>query len=111
MSEHFKIVWTRAARVDLDQLIDYVANEAGVDRAIALYEKTRDKVDSLCHLPRRGRIVPELERIAVAEFREILIDRHRIIFRIDGGKIVLIGILDGRRDLEAILVDRAFRVG
>ena len=111
MTERFRIIWTRAARVDLDQLVDYVAIDAGIDRAIALYEKIREKVDSLSHLPRRGRIVPELERIAVAEFRELLTGRFRIIFRIDGRKVVLIGILDGRRDLEAILVDRAFRVG
>ena len=111
MVERFKIVWTRAATVDLDQIIDYVASDAGVDRALKLYENIREKVDSLTSLPQRGRIVPELESIAIAEFREIFMDRFRIIFRIDSKKVVLIGILDGRRDLEAILVDRAFRVG
>lgn len=111
MPDRFKIVWTRAATVDLDQIIDYVAQDAGVDRALRLYEKIRDKVDSLYQLPRRGRIVPELESIAVSEFRELLPDRYRIVYRIDGKKVVLVGIFDGRRDLEAILVDRALRVG
>lgn len=111
MPDRFRVVWTRASIVDLDQIIDYVALDAGIDRALRLYEKIRDKVESLSQFPRRGRIVPELETIAVLEFREILMDRYRIVFRIDGKKVVLVGILDGRRDLEAILVDRAFRVG
>jgi toxin ParE1/3/4 len=109
--DRFTIVWTRAAIVDLDRIIEYLAVDAGVDRALRLYEKVRDRIDSLSHLPRRGRIVPELESIAVLEFREILMDKYRIVFRIDGTKVVLVGIFDGRRDLEAILVDRALRVG
>lgn len=111
MSKRFKIVWTRAATVDLDQIIEFVALEAGVDRALKLYEKIRDKIDTLSQFPRRGRTVPELESIAVFEFRELLMNPYRIIFRIDDGNVALVGILDGRRDLEAILVDRAFRVG
>ena len=109
--DRFKVVWTRAATIDLDQIIDYIALDAGVDRALRLYGKVRDKIDSLSRLPRRGRIVPELESISVLEFREILMDHYRIIFRIDGKKVVLVGVFDGRRDLEAILVDRALRVG
>jgi toxin ParE1/3/4 len=103
--ERFRIIWSRAAVVDLDLIIDYVAEDAGVDRALHLYQKIRDKVESLSHLPRRGRIVPELESVAVSEFREILMDRYRIIFRIDGKKVILVAIFDGRRDLEGILVD------
>ena len=111
MPDRFRIVWTRASIVDLDQIIDYVALDSGVDHALGLYEKIRDKIDSLSRLPRRGRIVPELESISVLEFREILMDRYRIIFRIDDKKVVLVGVFDGRRDLEAILVDRALRAG
>ncbi len=110
MAEQFEIVWTRAATVDLDRIFEYVADNSGFERAFALYEKIRGHITTLTTLPRRGRIVPELRDIAVREFRELLIRPYRIIFRLDGRKVVLVGILDGRRDLESILVDRALRI-
>lgn len=109
MAKRYKVVWSRSAIRDLDAIVDYVAADSGVDRALALYERIRDQIDALSRFPRRARIVPELEQIAVGEFREILLRPYRILFRLDGSHVVLVGVLDGRRDLEAILVDRALR--
>lgn len=109
MGEGYKVVWSSTALSDLDATIDYVAADSGVDRALKLYEKVRDQIDSLSAHPRRARVVPELERIAVGEFRELLLNPYRILFRLDRRKVVLVGVLDGRRDLEGVLVDRALR--
>jgi len=37
VAELFKIVWTRAATVDLDQIFEYVAADSGFERAFRLY--------------------------------------------------------------------------
>lgn len=107
MTEHYKIIWSRSALSDLDGIIDYVAADSSVDRALALYEKIHDQIGTLAAHPRRARVVPELERIAIREFRELQLKPYRILFRVDRSNVVLVGVLDGRRDLEAILVDRA----
>ncbi len=109
MAERFGVIWSRSAIRDLDTILDFVAADSGTDRAVALYERIRGQIEILSSYPRRARVVPELEQIAVGEFRELLFHPYRILFRLDGSKVVLVGILDSRRDLEAILVDRALR--
>lgn len=106
----FEITWTRAAITDLDLIIEYVAQSSGHGRAVKLYEKLRGTVDNLRKLPDRGRVVPELSLVAIREFREVIDRPYRIVFRIDENKIILVGILDARRDLESLLVDRALRL-
>jgi toxin ParE1/3/4 len=110
VNDVFEIVWTRAALVDLDEIFEYVSDHSGSQRAQKLYTELRSKATSLTELPHRGRLVLELKRIAVYEFREILVGRYRIVYLIDENKVVLVGILDDRRDLGAILVDRSLRV-
>lgn len=109
MAERFRVVWSQTAREDLEAILEYVAGHDGPDRAIALYEVLRDKIGHLVHFPRRGRIVPELKRIGLVEFRELLVEPYRVFFRLDGRTIVLLGVLDGRRDLGELLVERVLR--
>lgn len=78
-----------------------------VNSALSIYEKLTGRIESLARVPRRCRIVPELKEIGVTVFRELLVSRYRICFRIDGKKVILVGVLDSRRDLQEILIDRA----
>lgn len=102
-----EIIWTRAAVTDLDLIIDYVAHHSSPARAADLYEKLHSAIDTLCTLPLRGRVVPELGLLGIREFRELIQRPYRIVFRPHQHNIVLVGILDARRDLESLLVDRA----
>ncbi len=107
MPETFDVLWTPSAVSDLDEILDYLAQEAGIDRALGLYEKVRRQVGSLTRLPRRCRYVPELKALGLSEFREAIVPPHRIFFRLVESRVILLGILDSRRDLEEILIQRA----
>jgi toxin ParE1/3/4 len=103
----YEVIWTDTAVRDLDCILEYVTARDSVGAAIHLYEKLTERIDGLSTTPARCRVVPEVREIGVAEFRELLVGPYRIPFRIAENKVVLVGVLDGRRDLEEILIERA----
>jgi plasmid stabilization system protein ParE len=107
VSETFDVLWTPSAVSDLDEILDYLDEEAGIDRALEVYARVRGQVSSLSRLPRRCRYVPELKALGLTEFREAIVPPHRIFFRLVEQRVILLGVLDGRRDLEEILIQRA----
>jgi toxin ParE1/3/4 len=58
------------------------------------------------HLPERGRIVPELREQGIILYREIILAPWRVIYRIVGQTVYVLAVLDARRNLEDILLDR-----
>lgn len=109
MSQRFAIVWTDTARNDLLAIIDYLVDRDGVDAAEAVYDKIVDGVRGLETMPRRCRIVPELEAEGIAAYRELLVGLYRVMFSIRDSTVVVLTALDGRRDLTGLLVERALR--
>ena len=107
MSEVYDVTWTRAAVRDLDEILEYIAAERGVDQALQLYETLRHSIASLATMPRRSRQVPELHDVGLFEYREIIERPYRLVFRIADREVVILAILDSRRDLEELLVQRA----
>ena len=107
MPEVFEITWVRTAVRDLDEILEYIAAERGVDQALHLYESLRHSIASLATMPRRCRQVPELPDIGLFEYREIIERPYRLVFRISDQEVVILAILDSRRDLEELLVQRA----
>jgi plasmid stabilization system protein ParE len=61
---------------------------------------------ALQSLPERGRVVPELRRIGVLSYREVISRPWRIIYTITGGQVWIMAVLDGRRELAALLFER-----
>lgn len=109
MTDPYEVVWGRSALRDLDEILEHIATDVnrGVDQALSTYEKVRSRVSTLKRYPRRCRRVPELDRLGLREFRELIVNPFRIVFRLTEGEVRLIGVLDSRRDLEELLVYRA----
>jgi toxin ParE1/3/4 len=109
VADRFAVRWSRTAEQDLTAILEYIAREDGVDRAVRLYDDVRMRVATLTSMPRRARVVPELQAIGLEEFRELLAGPYRIFFRIDHRTVILLGVVDGRRDLAELLIERALR--
>lgn len=106
MTETYDVVWSRLAVRDLDQILDYLSEEASIDRALAVYEQVRQRISTLKRHPRRCRVVPELRDLGLTDFRESILAPYRIVFRLHDQALVLVAIVDSRRNLEELLVER-----
>ena len=102
----YSVVWTEVAARDVERLATYLLDEAPL-RAEQILERIMSRGESLEILPERGRTPPELRTIGDRTWREIQEPPWRIIYRITARKTVEIhGVLDGRRSLEDILMER-----
>ena len=67
------------------------------------------RVAALQRMPERGRVVPELAAMGVHLYRELVVAPWRIIYRISGRTAYVLAVVDGRRNLEDVLLDRLVR--
>ncbi len=105
-----RLRWSEAAAVDLEEIATYVAADSPVD-AHKLVAKLKAKTDSLVRMPGRGRVVPELAYFGIRTWRELVVRPYRIIYRMGAGTVYVMAVLDGRRDLRDILLERLLRTG
>ena len=59
--------------------------------------------------PDRGRIVPELRIVDIFLYRELIEKPWRIIYRHDDKRVYVMAVLDSRRDLTSLLLERLTR--
>ncbi len=102
------ILWTKPALDDLDEIISYTALNS-VDTALEQYERIKDESVRLGNFPKRGRIIPELQHENLTKFREIIINPWRMMYRVEDSKILILAVIDGRRNIEEILMKRQLR--
>lgn len=101
-----RVVWSHAAVRDYEAILDYVAEGDGVAFAERLHAKVHPAIAALSTHPERCRIVPELQQLGVTVYRELVVPPYRVPFRIRGRDVVVLAVLDGRRDLEDVLLRR-----
>ncbi|MCP4683323.1 MAG: type II toxin-antitoxin system RelE/ParE family toxin, partial [Desulfobacterales bacterium] len=90
---------------DLKEIIDYIAIDSPVN-ALKIFQKIKKDASSLYTMPERCRIVPELKEQGIMQYRELIIKPWRIIFRIVEKKVYVLSVLDSRRNIEDILLER-----
>ena len=100
--------WSDGAFGDLQAIVEFIA----IDRPVAAKEtlrKIRDKSESLRFAAEKGRIVPELERQGIREYRELVISVWRVVYRITPGSVDVLLVVDSRRNVEDVLLMRLSR--
>ena len=104
----FEVLWTDEARLDLRRIAAFIAEESP-----ALARAVVDKVEHRCHalvaFPERGRVVPELRALDVLVYRELVEGPWRIVYRYEAGRVYVTAVLDARRDLSSLLLERLVR--
>ena len=111
MTARWSVVWSDGAREDLLDITEYVARHEGVGTADALRERIVRAVRGPESMPRRCRAVPELEAEGIVGYRELLVGPYRAAFALRDRDVVVLTVVDGRRDLVELLVERALRRG
>ena len=101
-----EVLLTAGAEQDLKSIHDYIAAADSPERADYVIEQLLDCVTKLAHLPERGSYPQELAALGIREYRQTAFKPYRVIYRILDGKVVVYLIVDGRRDLQAVLSRR-----
>jgi len=102
MSESYRIRWTANAKADLPNIVGYIKEESA-DAAKNVYNRLREKAQSIKLFPLRGRVVPELHKEGIILYREIVTPPYRIIYKIENDTIYIMAIFDSRQNVEEIL--------
>ncbi|HEY1137787.1 MAG TPA: type II toxin-antitoxin system RelE/ParE family toxin [Xanthomonadaceae bacterium] len=103
------VLWTQTALSDLTAIIDHIAAE-NPNAALDVLQRLQARAEALADLAPRGRVVPELRDIGVNQYRELIERPWRLVYRTDGARTVMIAVLDARRDLDSLLLERLTRL-
>ncbi|GAB6172162.1 hypothetical protein JCM15765_16400 [Paradesulfitobacterium aromaticivorans] len=103
--EVYQVFWTQTAQQDLKKIIEYIALDSEI-QARRVYLAIKEKADNLRLLPLQGRIVPELGFFSIIIYRELISPSWRIIYKTEANKVWVLAVIDGRRNVEDILLDR-----
>jgi toxin ParE1/3/4 len=104
----YKTVFSRYAEDDLIEILDYHSS-INPEYSLKLIETLEKRVSELKRYPERGRIVPELERQNIVDYREIIEGNYRIIFAIQDNTVIIHTIIDGRRNFEELIMNKLMR--
>jgi plasmid stabilization system protein ParE len=91
-----RVNWSRRALQDLEGIADYIAADSPTYAGIVV-KKVLDHTKTLANFPRAGRKVPEFDD---ENIRELMIYSYRIIYRLQGNRVVIAAIVHGRRILQ-----------
>jgi toxin ParE1/3/4 len=105
-AERFAVELTRGAEGDLEAVHHYLAEHRSPETADALLDAVLDKFATLERYPLRGGVPKELDALGIREFRQVLLDPYRLIYRVVGSTVFILLIADGRRDMQALLERR-----
>jgi toxin ParE1/3/4 len=101
----FRVDCAEVARRDLFAIVDYLV-ERNPNAAASTLDKLERRAAALKRSLERGRVIPELERLQLREYRELIIPPYRLVYRVSGRRVLVLGVLDSRRNLEDLLLDR-----
>ncbi len=93
-----KVIWSFEATADLESIADYIARDSSFYAASFVIE-VREASRSLNEFSERGRIVPELSN---PNIRELFVKEYRLIYSIEESRVVILGIIHGKRDLKSL---------
>ncbi len=109
MEQRFQVIWAKSAVNDLEEIIDYIAQDSPLI-ARKLFTQIKEKVEALTFFPHRGRHIPELQRQGILIYRELIIPPWRVMYRVTENKVNILTIIDSRRNVEDILLEKLIKV-
>jgi len=103
------VLLTEDAQHDLEELYDYITEHdapAKADHMLAAIEKP---LSTLVSLPERNPVTKDLQSVGIRDYRETYFKPYRVIYRVVGPRVYAYLIVDGRRNMQALLMRRLLR--
>ena len=97
--------WSDGAQRDLDDIVDFIAGDSALDAGRVL-DRLQEQARKLSFHAERGRRIPELAsspRKAAHAWRDVVVRPWRMVYAIEGGQVLVLAVVDNRRDMTAWL--------
>ena len=101
-----EVILAPDALADLEGILDYIDNHDVEGKADYVLDSMDAVIESLSAFPERGSIPKELLELGIREFRQTFFKPYRVIYRIADKSVYVLLIVDGRRDMQAVLARR-----
>ena len=102
----FNVFLTDDARHDLEELYEHITLYDVAGNADYVLTQIEKVFSNLSKTPDRFVFPKELLSLGIREFREVFFKPYRIIYSIRDRNVYILLIVDGRRDLQALLQRR-----
>ncbi len=102
----FTVFLTDGAAKDLEDLYEYITQHDVPGKADYVLTQIENAFSNLSESLDRGVYPKELLNLGIREFCEIFFKPYRIIYSIRGSNVYIMLIVDGRRDLQELLLRR-----
>ncbi|MDD2775014.1 MAG: type II toxin-antitoxin system RelE/ParE family toxin [Gallionella sp.] len=102
----YEVLLTHSAERDLEAIYDYIAENDTQANANYLLDKLTAVAISLEDFPERGAYPQELLALGIREYRQVHFKPYRLIYRVIGKQVLIYLIVDGRRDMQTLLMRR-----
>ncbi len=102
----FAVLLTSDAARDLDEIYNYIALHDAPQKADHVLEQIEKAFSRLAESPERGAYPKELLSLGIREYREVFFKPYRIIYRVMDKNVYVLLIVDGRRDMQLLLLRR-----
>ena len=109
MTTDYQVIWTKTAQSDVLVILSYIKKDSPL-AAKEIFNKLKAQAETMVLFPERGRVVPELFSQGICLYREIIIAPWRFVYRIVDKAVFVLAVIDARRNVEDVLLDRLIRI-
>lgn len=105
---NYKVHIPNSVKKDIEEIIGFYFDDQA-EYAHKIFTLQFKRINSLKLYPNKGRIVPEFFEYNINEYREILESYCRIIYRIDNDIVEIFTVIDARRNVQDLLIEKLKR--
>lgn len=99
----YRVLLTDSAARDIEELDAYITLNDSSASAEQVLTKLEKAINSLAEFPEHGVYPRELSSLGIREYREVFFKPYRIIYRVIKNTVYIYLVVDGRRDMQAML--------
>jgi toxin ParE1/3/4 len=110
MAARFSVLLSHSAERDVLNIGRYVAEHADIETALRVMDGLDACWSKLSQFPNRGNIPKELHSVGKQDLRELHYKPWRIFYRIQGNRVMVHAVTDGRRNMEEFLRNRLSQI-
>ena len=101
-----KILWTKDAEESFNEILEYLMEKSGESITQKIYDKIITKIDLLASISFKSKLSQDLKDIGINDVHELTESPWRIFYKTRKDEIIILLILDGRRNIEEILISK-----